>query len=307
MADAARYCCFHLVAPDADEAERAAAEAFAAGASGLEERAAGEGVELVVYAPAALAEVVRSAARGALGAAAALGPLEEVPDRDWSESWKQGLAPLEVSRRLLIRPSFAACTLRPGQRELRIDPGQAFGTGGHASTQLVLAWIDALADSLASDARVLDVGSGTGILSLAVAALSASRVCACDLDGLAGAATRDNARDNGLARRVDVFRGSLDALVGAPRFDLVLANLLRQELEPLIDGIARRTRPGGQVVLAGLLAADLERVAPRAREAGLHLERVRERSDADGNVWVAPLMRRAGAAASPRGRAPGCG
>jgi ribosomal protein L11 methyltransferase len=288
-------------APDAEAAERAAAEAFAAGASGLEERAEPDGTTtLLLYAPAASAKQVHAAVRAALGEAARVGAPEPVPERDWSEQWKAGLAPIEVSARLLVRPSFVPHRPAPGQRVLVIDPGQAFGTGGHASTRLALEWIDALRDELSPAARALDVGTGTGVLSLAAAALGGCRAIACDVDPLASGAARENAQRNGLARQLMVFTGSTRALSQAARFDLVLADLLRSEREPLLGDLARCTRPGGRAVLAGLLASDRVAIERLAQRVGLVESAVRECTDADGTRWIALLMLRESDRANPR-------
>jgi len=289
-----------VCARDAEEAERAAAEAFAAGASGLEERAEEAAVTLIVYAPAARAAAVYEATGAALAPGSTLSAPAPVPERDWSEAWKAGLEPIVVSPRLVVRPSFAAHRPAPGQRQLVIDPEQAFGTGGHVSTRLALEWIDALAGWLTPHSRVLDVGTGTGVLALAASALSGCRATACDVDPLAGAAAHRNARRNQLAERVEIFTGSTRALADSARFDLVVANLLRSELEPLLGDLARCTLPGGRVVLAGLLATDCPAIEAQARRVGLLARTLRKRPDENRVCWAAPLMLREPARASPR-------
>ena len=289
-----------VCARDAQEAERAAAEAFAAGASGLEEREGEAAVTLIIYTPAARAAAVYEATGTALAPGSTLTAPVPVPECDWSEAWKAGLEPIAVSPRLVIRPSFAVHPPAPGQRQLVIDPEQAFGTGGHVSTRLALEWIDALAGWLTPHSRVLDVGTGTGVLALAASALSGCRATACDVDPLAGAAAHRNARRNQLAERVEIFTGSTRALADSARFDLVVANLLRSELEPLLGDLARCTLPGGRVVLAGLLATDCPAIGTQARRVGLLARTLRKRPDENSVCWAAPLMLRQPARASPR-------
>lgn len=257
---------------------------------GLEERGDGDDVTLLLYAPQAAAERVRRAAADAAGEGD-VGPAEPVPQANWPETWKQGLTACEISPRLVVRPSFVAFTPRPGQAELVIDPGQAFGTGAHESTRLALEWVDALAPGLPPDARVLDVGCGSGVLALAVLKLSRARAVACDLDPLATRATRDSAGVNGLERRIAVFRGSV-AAVRAGRFDLVLANLLRSELEPVLPALAASARPDGAVVLSGLLEAESDALERSLEASGLRREGMRRRDDASGVPWCAWLTRR---------------
>ena len=289
-----------VCARDAEEAERAAAEAFAAGASGLEERAGEGAVILIIYAPAARVAAVYEATGAALAPGSTRTAPAPVPERNWSEAWKDGLEPIAVSPRLVVRPSFAAHRPAPGQRQLVIDPEQAFGTGGHASTRLALEWIDGLAGWLTSHSRVLDVGTGTGVLSLAACALSGCRAAACDIDPVASAVASSNARRNQLAERVEIFTGSPRALADSARFDLVVANLLRSELEPLLGDLARCTLPGGRVVLAGLLLTDCPAIEARARRVGLLAGALRRRLDENGVCWAALLMLREPAGASPR-------
>jgi ribosomal protein L11 methyltransferase len=169
-----------------------------------------------------------------------------------------------------------------------IDPGQAFGTGTHPSTWLALGWIDRLAAGLARGARVLDVGTGSGVLALAAAVLAPVRAVAFDRDPVAAREAGANVARNGCAERVAVFAGSLESLAG-PGFDLVLANLLRSEALPLLAGLAERTRPGGQAIFSGLLEAEASAFSEAALAAGFTTRDVSRGEDASGERWAALL------------------
>lgn len=261
-------------------AELAAAEAWDAGAAGIEERDDGS---LRVWAPVERAEAVRAALAAALGADA-VGPIEPEPAADWPETWKEGLRPLVVSARLVVRPPFAGHALAPGQREVVIEPRQAFGTGAHATTALAL---EALDEALAArpGARMLDVGCGSGVLALAALALGARRALACDVDPIAARETRENAARNALTP-LAAFAGSLDAL-GAARFELVVANMIRRELEPLLAELVARTAAGGALVLSGLLAGERTAIEASLAALGATVHAARLREDESGDAWLA--------------------
>jgi ribosomal protein L11 methyltransferase len=280
-----------LVARFADvaEAERAAVRAYDAGALGLEERSDERGVvTLLLYAPAERAAGLRAALAGSDCPPLELGEIEPVPDTDWSEGWKAGFGASVISKRLLVRPSWVAHPRAPGQIEVVIDPGQAFGTGTHPSTRLALEWIDQLAGELPAGARLLDVGTGSGVLALAAVLLAPVRAIAFDLDPVAAREARDNAVRNDRAVRVSIFAGSLDAVAGPP-FDLVVANLLRSEALPLLPGLAACTRAGGRAVFSGLLDAETEAFSQAAAAVGLAPKGVRRGEDASGERWAALL------------------
>lgn len=282
-----------------DAAERASAEAFEAGAGGIEERpgdAPGR-TELVIYAPAAAADAIVDRLAEALGSAVALAPPETEPEVDWSLAWRDGLTAIDVSPRLRVRPPFVAAEPRPGRAEIVIEPGQAFGTGGHASTRLALELVDLAAPTFPPGARVLDVGTGSGVLALAALALGAARALGVDLDPLAAPAARANAHMNALADRLAVLTGSVGAIAGPP-FDAVLANLLRSELTPILPAVALRVARAGHLVLAGLLGEDVAEVEARLAALGFVRAAERRATDADGEVWVGLLMRRRAEASS---------
>jgi ribosomal protein L11 methyltransferase len=286
-----------LRAPDAAVAERAVADAYEAGAVGLEERSGSRGIDWLLYAPAAAAGAVCAAlARHAV----TVDPPQRLPQVDWAQRWKADHRPVEISPRLCVHPSFAPVRSRPERREVVIDPGAAFGTGAHESTRLALEWIDALAPEWREGGVVLDVGAGSGVLALAALALAPVGALALDLDPIAARATRDNARRNGCAQRLGVFAGELAALRPDAVFAAVFANLLRRELEPLLPQLAARADAGASVVLAGLLEGERARIERLAQTCGLQAQAARRRSDASGETWVALLMRRPPGAASRR-------
>lgn len=282
--------CFDVTVDDALAAERVAAEAWAAGAIGIEEREDRDALRLIIYAPESAISAVRDAAEG-VAVAKAVGSTRSVPDTDWSQQWKAGLGVISVTPRLRIRPSFIDPPSTLDQRELVIDPGQAFGTGSHASTLIALEWIDALAASLPPHPKVLDVGTGTGVLALASVLLADADAVGFDIDPLAIAAARENARVNASTASVHFFVGSLAAMPHA-RFDLVVANLLKSEMLPLIPSIEAATHPAGYVLLSGLLETDAREICTGFQATGM--ERVGERSmlDPNGDRWVGLLMRR---------------
>ena len=287
MAD--EYRRFWITSSDALERELLLAEAFEAGAEGAEESEADGCFRACIYAKAERIEEIRTQLCGVAARSTEIASAEALPDVDWSEAWKEGLEALRISPRLLVRPPFIEAELEPGQREIVIDPGQAFGTGEHASTRLCLEWIDALLNPSSSSRsidRVLDVGTGSGVLALAAVALGARSAVGFDLDPVAIEAAQDAARRNRLEADVRFFTGPLDAL-GEPNetYPLVLANLLKSEMLPIAAGLARRVDRAGRLVLAGLLEEDVEQGRERFAREGLSEMGRRSREDSTG-LWV---------------------
>lgn len=309
------YRRFWIASSTAEERERLLAEAFEAGAAGAEEQDEPATADrparfrACIYAPQGAVAAVRSAVCGAVAAgdrAAAtdavawIGPVEAVEAVDWSEAWKAGLGPIEISPRLLVRPPFAPAPPRAGRREIVIEPGQAFGTGTHASTRLCLEWIDQLVPESGAGAaepamrtraepvgRVLDVGTGSGVLALAAVALGAGEAVGFDLDPIAVEAACAAARENALEDAVRFVCAPIEAIERDPGFDLILANLLKRELLPIAGAIAERLAPTGSLVLAGLLEEDAAEVAACFAPLGLVEVERRVRDDGVGR-WIAP-------------------
>ncbi len=186
-----------------------------------------------------------------------------LPDRDWSTAWHDHV---QVQRfgRLVLRPTPCAYAKRADEVVVHLEPGLAFGSGSHESTRLALI---ALERWLQPAVSALDLGTGSGVLACAAARLGASHVDAVDIDPLAVAAARRNARLNG----VD---GSLVAVqLGDrppdPSYDFVVANLTAPTLVALADALAKATRPGGLCVVAGVIDQQEARVARALHAAGL--------------------------------------
>src|SRR5438309_5968354 len=195
--------------------------------------------------------------RRALGAALGLDPAlidaHEPAERVWEREWLRDFRPLRFGRRLWVCPHHERVT-EPGAVVVALDPGLAFGTGSHPSTALCLTWLDA---HLAPGACVIDYGCGSGVLALAAAKLGAARVHCFDIDPQALCAARENAAANGVTREVQVHEHA-DTL--PPAADVVLANILSGPLCALAPRFASLLRPGGEIVLAGLMQHEVEDV-----------------------------------------------
>ena len=182
-----------------------------------------------------------------------IGPVRTrlVDEEDWAEAWKRHFPVTRIGRRIVVRPSWRRHRAAAEDVVLVLDPGMAFGTGLHPTTRLCLEALESIADrSLARGARVLDVGCGSGILSIAAARLGATSVLGLDIDPIAIEATSANAGRNRLTRRVGARLGSLPS--GEPPFDLVLGNLIASVLIALAPALAGELRPGGRLVASGI-------------------------------------------------------
>ena len=239
------------------------------GAPGLETEDVGERVRITAHfagaAPLAEIDAFVAAVREIVpGAAQPQIAVDTVTDRDWAENWKAHFPPLAIGQRLFVHPPWID-SIPAGRVPIVLDPGMAFGTGHHASTRGSLILLErALRDTAA--ARVLDFGTGSGILAIAAAKLGAAEVWGIDIDADACAIAAENAAVNGVAERVRIA-AELAAVPGS--FDVVVANLLANLLIDVAADIAARVRPGGVAIGAGILIEEAAAVRGAWRAAGL--------------------------------------
>ncbi len=219
---------------------------------------------------------------------------QPVQETDWAVAWKKHYHPISVGQKLIIVPAW----LEPPSRDripIRMDPGMAFGTGTHPTTQLCLEMIESwfVAESAPS---VIDVGCGSGILSIAAIKLGASRALGVDIDPQAIPVARENAEMNGVSDRLELGTGSVkEILAGKFSFrqaPLVLANILAPIIIRLLeDGLAGLVAPGGALLLSGILQAQWEGINghPSLRDAlarhGLHQYEIHSSGD-----WISVLV-----------------
>jgi len=281
-----RYPYLH-VAVALEEVELVSSLLFDLGALGIEERdastllksQAGEDTTTLV------ASFEDDAAAGAAQAELSgqwRAQLEHVVGDAWRDGWKAYFKPLRVGERFVVRPSWEPYTAQPNDLVITLDPGQAFGTGTHETTQLLLG---ALSGHVEPGARVLDVGTGSGILAIGACLLGASHVTAIDVDPLAVSATQENAAANGVSDRIAA--SDTDVAQINERFPLVLANIEARVLVPMASVLSERVADGGKLFLSGLLAPDMERMLA----AYAHM---RVLSQLEAGDWRALLLERAG-------------
>jgi len=192
-------------------------------------------------------------------------------DTDWADAWKVHYKPLRIGRRVYVRPSWIEIDdAKTDDIVIALDPGMAFGTGTHPSTQLCLmASEDILEAHPGWD--TLDLGCGSGILAIAAAKLGAGNILALDTDDIAVEVTKENAAANGVAERIHAQSGSLASLThAARRFDLALVNILAKVIIQMSgEGLGSIVRPGGVAVFGGIIQDQVDDVEAALRQTGL--------------------------------------
>ncbi|HEY4184629.1 MAG TPA: 50S ribosomal protein L11 methyltransferase [Polyangia bacterium] len=210
---------------------------------------------------------------------------------EWRDVWKQFFRATRVGRTFIVRPSWDPGTVCDGDRVIDLDPGRAFGTGGHATTRLVIRLAEELGEARARQGapvrRFLDLGCGSGILSIAAARLWPDAAgTAVDVDSEATDCAQENLARNRVTT-VMTATGTLDVLADAPPFDVVLANIQADVLGPLAPDVHARIVPGGHAILSGLLTKDTDAVAAAYLAAGFEPQ-AREEDD----EWSGLTLRR---------------
>ena len=213
---------------------------------------------------------------------------EEMPEQDWLAVWREGLEPRRIGPRLIVSPTWSDVDAAADDLVIRIDPQMAFGTGEHASTRGVLRLMQNLElDGL----RLLDVGSGSAILSIAGALLGARHVVAVESDPEAMANATENIERSGAADRITLLCAHVDdaflAAYGGGAFDGVLANVLSSVLLPLLPAFHRALAVNGWAILSGILVEEAEMMRAAAEEAGFAIEA----EDIEEQWWSVTLRR----------------
>lgn len=208
---------------------------------------------------------------------------EIVEDGEWATAWKAYYKPIRVGKRLLIRPIWEEMNLQPQDLEIALDPGLAFGTGSHPTTQLCLRFLE---DYLKPGDSFLDVGCGSGILTIAAAKLGAGVLSAVDIDELAVHSTIENLKLNGLAEKVRVIHGDLVKQIQEP-VRVVTANIVADAILRLLPNIEPLLVSQGLFIASGIITTREEDLVKATEEAGLSILEVRREGD-----WVAILAQK---------------
>jgi ribosomal protein L11 methyltransferase len=205
----------------------------------------------------------------------------ELQEEDWANAWKEHYHTRQVGRRLVIKPSWLSYVPAEGEVVVELDPGMAFGTGLHPTTDSCLQLLE---DLVRGGERVLDLGTGSGILSLAAAGLGCGSILALDVEPIAVSTAASNTAS--LGDRIQVREGSLP-LPQPEQFELLLANIIARVLVDLARELASCLTPGGRLLASGIIAEKEPDVLAAFSAAGLRVERRVQAGD-----WVTLVLGR---------------
>lgn len=202
-------------------------------------------------------------------------------EKDWANEWKQYFHVTHVGESLVIKPSWEEYTPKEGEHVIKIDPGMAFGTGTHHTTNMCMARLEKV---LPDNAEVFDVGTGSGILAIAAALLGAKSVKAVDIDAVAVRVARENIADNGLEDKIEVKEG--DLLRGTEgQADVIIANIIADIIIMLLKDIPGKLKDDGIFLASGIISDRRADVEAAAAEVGMKVDHVDEKGG-----WVVMQM-----------------
>ncbi len=202
----------------------------------------------------------------------------EVVNEDWEKSWREGLTPIEIGERLVVRPSWTEYDNEDERVEVVIDPKMAFGTGAHESTRLCLEILEKMT---LRNISVLDIGCGSGILSIGAVKLGARCAIGFDFDPDSVANAQMNLKSNRVDDRVQIYEGDL-AEVEPGRFNLVVANIISSVLTPRLGNIRSFIMPGGMAIFSGILAEEEKEFVKELKKKRFKVDEIFRSGD-----WIA--------------------
>ena len=208
--------------------------------------------------------------------------IRAVPDQDWNAEWAKSLKPIRIGRQVRIRQSWHESDAAFDGIELVIDPKRAFGTGYHETTQLVIEWLE---DHILGGERILDVGTGSGVLAMAAIRLGAAMALAVDNDPVAIECAREYCGANGFGPELELRAASFEDLEGIG-YDVVVANLDIRTMPSFCPHLRRLLKPGGLACLSGLQPQDFQEVSEALARVGLHASGRTGREE-----WIALTIR----------------
>ncbi|MCQ2358907.1 MAG: 50S ribosomal protein L11 methyltransferase [Phascolarctobacterium sp.] len=205
----------------------------------------------------------------------------KLAEKDWANEWKQYFHTTHVGKSLVIKPSWEDYEAKPGEKIIKIDPGMAFGTGTHHTTNMCMENIERV---LKPGMTVYDVGTGSGILAIASALLGAKEIVAVDIDAVAVRVAQENIKDNGLSHIIDVRQG--DLLAGTSgQADLILANIIAEIILLFLQDVPLRLKDDGIFLASGIIEERVPEIEAKAKEVGLKVDNIDHRGG-----WVVMQM-----------------
>jgi len=208
---------------------------------------------------------------------------ESLPEENWNELWEKGREVIRVSDKFVIKPTFKDYKALPGEIVLTIDPKMSFGTGEHQSTKLLIKLLEKY---VSPGIRLLDVGSGTGILSIAAIKLGAAEAVAVDNDERCYENCIENCELNSVTTKVKIVKGEISD-IKEDNFDLIIANIQKDVLLNIADKIMRKLKPNGIAILSGLLEKDEEDIERHYTETGFETLEIKSMDE-----WIALALKR---------------
>ena len=218
-----------------------------------------------------------------LAAGVALVESRDLVEENWEENWKQFFKPRRVGRHFVVRPTWEPLNLGPGDIDIVLDPGQAFGTGDHPTTRMCLQLLE---DALEPGMVVADIGCGSGILAVGACKLEAGRVVAVDIEPLSVEVSKENAAMNGVVFEA-ICGAGVRVLPEGVVFDLVISNVISATLISIAHEVAEIVKPSGWWIVSGIIEANWPDVLAEATRSGFDLV-----NSINEDGWVAATLRK---------------